>query len=103
MLRFENVATPFTAATLTVPACVPPAGFAPKATVMVPVKLVTVFPDASRALTATAGVIVAPASSLLGWTLKPRCVAAGGGGGGAVMSNGSLVAPVRPGVVARRV
>src|SRR5437667_48105 len=103
MLRFENVATPFTAGTLSVPASVPPAWFAPIATVMVPVKLVTVFPDASRALTATAGVIVAPASAFVGWTLKPKCVAGGGGGGGAVMSNGSLVAPVRPGVVARKV
>ncbi len=70
---------------------------------MFPVKLVTVFPEASRALTCTAGVIVAPASALLGWTLKPRCVAGGGGGDGAVMSNASLVAPVRPDVVARRV
>src|SRR2546422_1602398 len=103
MLRFENVATPFTAGTLSVPASVPPAGSAPIATVMVPVKLVTVFPEASRALTCTAGVIVAPASVLLGCTVKPRCVAAGGGGGGAVMSNGSLVAPVRPDVLARRV
>src|SRR2546426_6439745 len=84
MLRFENVATPFTAGTLSVPASVPPAGSAPIATVMVPVKLVTVFPEASRALTCTAGVIVAPASVLLGCTVKPRCVAAGGGGSGAV-------------------
>ncbi len=103
MLRFENVATPFTAGTLSVPPSVPPAWFAPIATVMFPVKLVTVFPEASRALTSTAGVIVAPASVLLGWRLKPRCVAGGGGGGGAVMSNASLVAPVRPDVVARRV
>src|SRR2546426_11561295 len=100
MLRFENVPTPFTAGTLSVPASTPPDWLAPIATVMVPVKLATVFPEASRALTCTAGVIVAPASVLLGWTLKPRCVA---GGGGAVMSNGSLVAPVRPDVVARRV
>src|SRR5438094_1358567 len=72
MLRFENGATPFTAGTLSVPASVPPAWFAPIATVMVPVKLVTVFPDASRALTATAGVIVAPASAFVGWTITPR-------------------------------
>src|SRR2546425_760506 len=78
-------------------------GHAPLARVMVPVNLVTVFPEASRALTGTAGVIVAPASVLLGCTVKPRCVAAGGGGSGAVMSNGSLVAPVRPDVLARRV
>src|SRR5207247_11164632 len=97
MLRFENVATPFTAGTLSVPASVPPAWFAPIATVMVPVKLVAAFPDASRALTATAGVIVAPAWALLGWTLTPKCVEGGGGGGGAALSAGPRGAPGRRG------
>src|SRR2546425_969635 len=57
---------------------------------MAPVKLVTVFPDASRAATVTAGVIATPTCVVLGCTPNPRCVA--GGGGAAVMLNGLLVA-----------
>src|SRR2546422_248338 len=55
-----------------------------------PVKLVTVFPDASRAATVTAGVIATPTWVVLGCTPNARCVA--GGGGAAVMLNGLLVA-----------
>src|SRR5713226_6442053 len=70
MLKFEKVATPFTAATPVVPESTPAPGFAPIATVTVPVKLVTTFHNASSALTASAGVIVAPASVLLGGTVN---------------------------------
>ena len=51
MLSVENVATPFTAATVVVPASVAPLGLDPKATVTLPVKLVIVFPTASWAVT----------------------------------------------------
>src|SRR5256885_2903663 len=44
MLRFENVATPAVAATVAVPASVPPPGFVAIATVTFAVKLVTVLP-----------------------------------------------------------
>src|SRR5713226_4092930 len=66
MLRLEKVATPFTAATTVVPESVPPTGLVPIATVTVPVKLATRFPNASSALTTTAGVMTAPATVLLG-------------------------------------
>src|SRR5690349_4280503 len=66
--RFANVATPFTAATLVVPKMV---SVAPRvATVTGPVKPVAVFPDASFAVTCTAGVIPAPATVALGWTVN---------------------------------
>ena len=47
MLRFENVAMPLTAATVTVPASVPLPGLVPMASVMLVVALVTVFSCAS--------------------------------------------------------
>src|SRR5438046_2471849 len=100
MLNVENVATPLTAATLFVPASVPPPGFAPSATVIVPVKPVTTLPDASRAVTLTAG-IVCPAWVDCGCVVNARFVA--GGGGGAVMLNEVLVAPVSPLALAVRV
>src|SRR2546428_14044724 len=62
---------------------------------------VTVFPDASRAVTVTAGVIATPTCALLGCTPNARCVA--GGGGAAVMLNGLLVAGVSVPAVAVRV
>ena len=49
ILKFENAATPFSAATVVVPESAPPPGFAPKATVMFPVKVGSVFPCASCA------------------------------------------------------
>src|SRR5712692_357941 len=76
MLRFANVATPPTAACVSVPASVPPLGFVPSATVTGPVKLDTAFPKASRALTATAGVIAAPAPVVLGWPVNASALAA---------------------------
>src|SRR5437870_12262235 len=76
MLKFENVATPDTAATLAVPASVPPPGFVPIATVTVPVNPVAVFPSASWAVTRTAGVIATPAVAFDGCTENTSCVAA---------------------------
>src|SRR5206468_620885 len=90
MLTPGNVATPATAATVVVPERVPLPGFAPSATVTLLVQPVAVFPCPSSALTCTAGVIPAPATVLLGWTLKLSCVAAP-----AVMLNGVEVVPLR--------
>src|SRR5436190_1675706 len=78
-----NVATPATAATVVVPERVPLPGFAPSATVTLPPSLPTRRPSAPSAVICTAGVIAAPATVLLGWTLKLSCVAAP-----AVMLNG---------------
>src|SRR2546426_230556 len=78
MLRSEKVATPFTAVTIVVPESVPPLGFVPRATVIEPVKLATVFPASSCAATCTAGAIVLPAVASFGWTAKTRWVAGGG-------------------------
>src|SRR5437773_11768965 len=70
VLALRNVATPAPAATVVVPERVPLPGFAPSATVTLPVKPVAVFPCPSSAVICTAGVIAAPATVLLGWTLK---------------------------------
>src|SRR5713226_2214913 len=66
MIKFEKVATPFTAATLVVPESVPPPGLVPIATVTVPVKLGTGFPKQSSAVTCTAGLLGWPATALFG-------------------------------------
>src|SRR6266566_4016808 len=78
MLSPANVATPATAATEAVPESVPPLGFAPVATVTVPVNAVAVFPWASRAVTCTAGVIAVPATVLVGWTVNTSWAAVPG-------------------------
>ncbi len=91
MLRALKVATPAVATTVVVPESVPPAGLNPSATVTVPLKLGTVFPSASRALTCTAGVIGAPASVGVGCPVNASCVAGPG-----VMSNGVLAAQLSP-------
>ena len=78
MLKPANVAAPFTAFTEPPPDSVPPPGFALSASVIAPLKLVTLFSDASSALTFTGGVIVAPTCVLPGGMLNPRCVAGGG-------------------------
>ena len=91
MLRVENVATPATAATVVVPDKVPAPGLVPSATVTFPVNPLAVFPWASRTVTWTAGVIVAPAVVLLGGTVKTSWAAGPG-----VMSKVVLVAPARP-------
>jgi hypothetical protein len=74
----EKLATPLTAAAVTVPVSVPPAGFAPIAIVTLPVKLGTVFPNASRALTTTAGEITAPATVFVGWPVNAKALTAPG-------------------------
>src|SRR5207249_2021443 len=86
MLNPEKVATPATAATVLVPDKVPVPGFVPIATVMFPVNPVAVLPLPSWAVIWTAGVIAAPATVLVGSTLKTRAVAAAG-----VMLNAVLV------------
>src|SRR5437867_3484655 len=89
IVRFANVATPFTAFTGPLPDSVAPPAL-PRAREIAPVKLGAVFPGASRAVTVTAGVIATPTWALLGCTPNARCVA--GGGGPAVMLNELLVA-----------
>src|SRR5690349_18703644 len=75
--RFENVATPFTALAVNVPDNVPPLGFEPNASVIVPPKPVATFPLASRAVTCTAGEIGLPAVEFRGCTVNASCVAGG--------------------------
>src|SRR2546421_13118775 len=75
-LKVENVATPFTAAIVVVPARTPLAGLVPIATVMLVVAVVTVLPCASWTATWTAGVFAAPAAALLGCTVKASFAAA---------------------------
>ena len=70
MLRSENVATPFSAATVFVPESVSPPGFEASATLTLPRKLVTVAPKASCAATCTAGVMAAPAGVVPGSWVK---------------------------------
>src|SRR5436190_442579 len=100
MLNVENVATPLTAATLFVPASVPPLGFAPIATVIGPVKPVTTMPEASPAVTFTAG-IVCPAWVDCGCVVLAMFVA--GGGGGAVMLHARRSSALRPVALATKV
>ncbi len=66
ILSVLNVATPATAATVVAPDSVPVAGLVPIATVTLPVNVVTRFPEASRTLTCTAGVIGVPAWVVVG-------------------------------------
>lgn len=66
MLRFEKVATPAFAETEVNPERAPEPGFEAMAMFTVFVKLVTVFPPASFAITSTAGEIVVAAVVLLG-------------------------------------
>src|SRR5205809_477232 len=70
MLAAENVATPPTAATGPPPDRVPPPALVPRASVTGPVKPVAVLLLASRAVTSTAGVILAPATVLVGCTVN---------------------------------
>src|SRR5436189_128352 len=93
MLNVENVATPLIAFTLVFPVRVSPLGFGPIATVIRPVYPVTVFPDASRAVTRTDG-IVWPAWVVCGCVVKARFVAGRSEERG-VGKEGSF-APVRP-------
>src|SRR5437868_222061 len=94
MDRLENIATPFTAATVDVPDSVPPLGLVPIATVMFAVELVTVLPHASCPATRTAGLIATPAVAFAGWTVKASLLAAAG-----LMLKPAEVAPVRAAAV----
>src|SRR5437764_15305409 len=76
-LKVENVATPFTAATIFVPARVPLAGLVPIASVMLVVAVVTMLPWASWTATCMAGEFAAPATALLGCTVKTSFAAVG--------------------------
>src|SRR2546430_17066882 len=74
MLSPEKVATPLTAAWVSVPVSVPLLGFVPIATVTSPLNPVAVLSFASSAVTSTAGVIAAPAVVGLGCTESSVCV-----------------------------
>src|SRR5205809_7191080 len=76
VLGVENPATPWLATTLFVPARVPPTGFTPMAIVTAPLKLVTVLPLASCAVTCTAGLMTEPAPVLDGWIVNASWVTA---------------------------
>src|SRR6266849_3625663 len=76
MLRVENVVTPAVAATVAVPDRVPPPGMVPIAVETLPVNPVAELPSASKAVTCTAGAIVAPAVALVGCTLNTSWLAA---------------------------
>src|SRR3989304_4834613 len=81
MLSVENGAPPAAAAAVVVPDKVPAPGLVPSATVTFPVNPLAVFPWASRTVTWTAGVIVAPAVVLLGGTVKTSWAAGRDGPG----------------------
>ncbi len=98
ILKPANVATPDTAGTVTVPDSVPPPKFVPIATVTLAAKLGTVLPNASRALTWTAGVMLVPATAVDGSTEKASCDAAAG-----LIENPFDVAPVSDVAVAASV
>src|SRR5436853_190178 len=95
MLSPEKVATPATAAWVSVPASVPLLGFVPIATVMFPVNPVAVLPLPSWAVTSTAGVIAVPAVVVLGCRSEASRV---GGDGGTLYAGRQ----VHPAAVARR-
>src|SRR5256885_10746821 len=98
MERVANVATPATADTVVVPDSVPPLGLVPIATVMLAVEVVAVLPNASCTATCTAGVIDAPAISVVGCALKTTRF-----GAAWLMVKPEEVAPVRAPEVAASV
>src|SRR5512143_455055 len=73
MLTPGKVATPDTAATGPPPVRVPPPGFAPNASVTLPVNVGVVFPCASCAVTTMAGVSADPADPLVGCAVNASC------------------------------
>ena len=95
MLKLAKLATPLTAATVVVPASVPPLGLLPSATVTFPAKPVAVFPWPSSTVTCSAGVMVAPAVVLVGCTVNTNWLAAP-----TVTLKELLVAPVGPAAAA---
>src|SRR5436309_10311687 len=87
MLKSPNVAIPAAAATGIVPWSAPPDAFTLIVSVTSPVNPVAVLPKGSRAITLTAGVIVAPGCVVLGCTVNASLAAAAG-----EIANGVLVA-----------
>src|SRR2546422_11346203 len=79
MLSDAKVATPAAAVTVVVPFSVPPPGLLAIVSVTLPVNPVATLPNASRAVTSTAGVMVAAAAVLVGCTVNTSCDAAAGG------------------------
>ena len=88
--RFENVATPATAATAVVPASVPPPALFAIAIMTVPVNPVATLPLPSSARTVIAGEMATPAVAPVGCCPKTSCVAAAG-----VMLNAAEIAPAK--------
>src|SRR5207249_12160838 len=88
--KSEQVAIRPADTTIVVQQCVPPARFVLIATVTLPVKSGTTFPEASCAVSCSAGLIGAPAVAVEGSTVNTSRVAVEG-----TMSNGALVAPMR--------
>src|SRR5438105_8069709 len=98
ILKFENMATPFTAGTSLVPFRVAPPSRLPSCPIliqMVPLKVVTVLFRSSTAATCTGGEIMAPGAVLVGSTANASLVDGPGGGGVAVTSNALLASPAR--------
>ena len=87
MLSPGNVATPAAAARVVVPERTPPQGLGCNVTLMLPLNVVAVFPNPSRARTSIAGEMLAPETIGVGCTVNASCVAAP-----ATMLNGALVA-----------
>src|SRR5574342_1365339 len=88
MLRFENVASPPTAATVSLPDREPFPGFAPSATVTLPVNVGTSVPCASWAATTTGGMTL-PARAAVGWATNASFAA----GPKALWAHGGVVSP----------
>ncbi len=96
--KLLKVATPLEAVTGFVPLSVPEPGLAPMAMVIEALLLVTVLPKASWTVTWTAGLMLTPATVVLGWTVNASLLAAAG-----VTLKVLLVAPVSVPLVALRV
>ena len=77
-LKSAKFAMPAAAATGIVPCSAPPDAFTLIVSVTSPVKPVAVLPKGSRAITLTAGVIVAPACVVLGCTVNASLAAGAG-------------------------
>src|SRR2546428_294528 len=86
-----RVGPPAAAVTVVVPFSVPPPGLLAIVSVTLPVNPVATLPNASRAVTSTAGVMVAAAAVLVGCTVNTSCDAAAG-----VMLKVALVTPRSP-------
>src|SRR5207247_1308656 len=98
MLKLAKLATPSTAVAVVGPESVPPPGFTTIVMVTVPANPVAVLPSASRAVTASAGAIAAPAVALVGSTVNASPLGAPG-----VMLKVVLLVVVSPAAAAVRV